>query len=550
LRLGATRAATGQLLDAGDLLSTTVFGKESSLQARIRTTSATLFLVTAGITATGYLRELVLASLFGAGAEMDAFYFSLALVLAVHDLVFVAALGAAIVPLLHVHNVDSAASLAERARIVVTATLVVAAFSGLLSILLWIGMPQIVDALAPRMSEPVRAMSTAFGTVLAWSLPAGALTTLFTLVLNAHHRFALAALAYLANNVIFLAVLLLFAPSLGARVLPLAAMAGPILTVLVLAMQLTRLGLLRRVRPDLSRPFFQPFWRLSRMLLLSFGIGSTGGLLMSSQLIIRSFAADYGEGAIAALGYAFRLYYVPLSLIASPAATLALPMVASLYAAGRLRDIGQICRQVFLWGLIILFPAAIIAWGGADLIVHVFLRRGNFDAEAARITAEALRGFAPAMMMEATFVVFFRVFYALRMPNRTVVVALVALASLIVLLLLVPRMAFIEVPLCLSAAFTVATCVLVTFLVRILGWEALPDREQLMRWLASATLGVAAWKLVSLYPADDDVGSQLRALTVFLGAYFLSVGVLLPDCRRAASLLMRGAVNRTGWWRR
>jgi peptidoglycan biosynthesis protein MviN/MurJ (putative lipid II flippase) len=202
--LPSDRAATLRLLDAGDFLSTTVFGKELSLQARIRTTSATLFLVTAGITATGYLRELVLASLFGAGAEMDAFYFSLALVVAVHDLVFVAALGAAIVPLLHVHNVDSAASLVERARIVVTATLIVAVSSAILSLVLWIGMPQIVDALAPRMSEQVGTTSTAFGMVLVWSLPAGALSTLFTLVLNAHHRFVLAASAYLANNVIFL----------------------------------------------------------------------------------------------------------------------------------------------------------------------------------------------------------------------------------------------------------------------------------------------------------------------------------------------------------
>jgi peptidoglycan biosynthesis protein MviN/MurJ (putative lipid II flippase) len=198
--------------------------------------------------------------------------------------------------------------------------------------------------------------------------------------------------------------------------------------------------------------------------------------------------------------------------------------------------------------LIILFPAAIIAWGGADLIVHVFLQRGNFDAEAARITAEALRGFAPAMMMEATFVVFFRVFYALRMPDRTVVIALVALASLIVLLFLVPRVAFIEVPLCLSAAFTIAACVLVILLVRVLGWQALPDRAHLIRWLASAALGVAAWKLVPLHLADD-VSSQLSALSIFLCVYFLSIGVLLPECRQAASRLVRGAVNRTGWRR-
>jgi hypothetical protein len=108
--------------------------------------------------------------------------------------------------------------------------------------------------------------------------------------------------------------------------------------------------------------------------------------------------------------------------------------------------------------------------------------------------------------------------------------------------------AFIEVPLCLSAAFTIAACVLVILLVRVLGWQALPDRAHLIRWLASAALGVAAWKLVPLHLADD-VSSQLSALSIFLCVYFLSIGVLLPECRQAASRLVRGAVNRTGWRR-
>jgi len=475
---------------------------------------------------------------------MDAYYFSLAVVIAVHDLVFVGALGASIVPLLNVDDINSKASLAARTKFVVTATLVVAAIAAILSTALWVGMPRITELLAPRMSDQVREISNTFGRVLAWSLPAAALTTLFTLVLNAHHRFALAALAYLANNVIFIAIVVLIAPSFGARMLPLAAMAGPILTTLALAVQLMRLGLLRPVRPDLSLGFFKPFWRLSRMLLLSLGIGSTGGLLMASQLIIRSFAAKYGDGSIAALGYAFRLYEVPLSLIAGPAGTLVLPMVAALYTGGRFSEIGHVCRQIILWGLIVLFPAAFVAWGGADLIVQVLLRRGNFDADAARITAEALRGFAPAVMTEAAFVVFFRVFYALRMPSRTVFVAFVTLASLVGLLLIVPNSAFISVPLCLSAAFTVAAFLLAASLVLAVGWGALPSGWQLVRWLASSGLGVAAWKFISDHPADS---AQLSALSAFLCVYFLSIGFLFPDCRREASRFVRDAANRAGW---
>ena len=140
-------------------------GKTVSLQTRLQLTSATLLLVTAAITATGYVRELALASLFGAGAEMDAFYFSLGLVQALHDLVFAGALGATIVPLLHLHDAGSRAGVDGRARIVVTVTLVVAVLAGTLALVLWLGMPYIIEAIAPRMSQQGRTTSTAFAMV-------------------------------------------------------------------------------------------------------------------------------------------------------------------------------------------------------------------------------------------------------------------------------------------------------------------------------------------------------------------------------------------------
>ncbi len=142
--------------------------------------------------------------------------------------------------------------------------------------------------------------------------------------------------------------------------------------------------------------------------------------------------------------------------------------------------------------------------------------------------------------------VFFRVFYALRMPGRTVVVAFVTLASLVGLLLIVPDSAFISVPLCLSAAFTIAAFLLAASLVQALGWDALPDGWQLARWLTSAGLGLAAWEFISVHFAD---GARLSALSAFLCVYLLSIGFLFPDGRREASRFVREAANRVGWRR-
>src|SRR5258708_5594366 len=140
--------------------------RRTALPTRISAASIALFLITAGITATGYVRELALASLFGAGAEVDAFYFSFGLIFASYELIFAGMLASSIVPLLHFHDVDSAASLRARARIVVTATVVVAAAAVLLSAALWLALPHIVSVLAPGMRSDVRGFTIAFGTLL------------------------------------------------------------------------------------------------------------------------------------------------------------------------------------------------------------------------------------------------------------------------------------------------------------------------------------------------------------------------------------------------
>jgi putative peptidoglycan lipid II flippase len=281
--------------------------------------------------------------------------------------------------------------------------------------------------------------------------------------------------------------------------------------------------------------------------VLSVGLGSAGGLVMASHLILRAFGGNHGEGAIAALGYAFRIYQVPLSLVAYPAASLLLPLVASFYMTRQPGDIAALCRQALLWGLMLLFPAAAMLWGGSELIIDVLLRRGNFDAEAVRLTGEALRGFAPAVILEACIIVFFRVFYALRMPGRTVTAAFVTLLSLVVMFMLFPQAPFAVVPLFYSASFGIAAVLLLARLISILGWNVLPAPEELVRWLASAAIAVGAAKMAAWMASGRT--AQAIELSCFACVYVLAVSLLLPECRRVALAVGRETVARTAWWR-
>ena len=495
-------------------------------------TSFALLIINVVVAATGYFRELALARTFGVGTEMDAFYFSLALVQATHDLLFGAVLTATIVPLLHRREEEYALDVAyDPAQFTATLVLMVGLSASALAIGLRVALPYLIDLLSPRMAAAVREQCLTLSSGLVWLLPLNALTIVCVFILNAHQRFIIGAAVYVFINVAFVVVLLLTEPIAGTNSLAIASLVGPACVLPVLGITLMRMGLLRPLRPDFSKKFLVPIWRQARPILLTLGIGSAPGLLMIAHLIVRGFAANNGQGSIAALGYAFRLYEVPLSLIANPAAVLMLPNVAIMYQAGRMVDIGQVSRQTLLAGLVVLFPAAMVTWIGADLIVHVFLERGNFGAEAARQTSIALRGFAPAIVGEGIVVVFYRLFYAIHRPSRAVVASCAALIALVILLLFFGNRAFIDIPLALSGGFWIGAMTLLYFLVREFGVVSVPSLLSVSKWAGCALIAVAAWKIAK-EQTGKTVWAELVTAFVFTLVYSSAILVLFADYRR------------------
>jgi putative peptidoglycan lipid II flippase len=505
-------------------------------------TSAILITTTLAVALTGYFRELLLAGLFGVGPEVDAFYFSLVLVQAFHDLLFGGVLTASVVPLLHRLDVASASSQAERARFVVTATVLVAFTAAVLAAVMRAIMPLMIVRLAPDLSPEAMRLALPFADLLVWSIPLNAIVTLFILVLNAHNRFRVAAATYLVNNLLFIAVAYVFYGFLGAVALPVAFLGGPLLNIPLLGWRLKKMGLLRAIAPDFSRAFFKPVWVQSRSLVLSAGVGSTIGFLMASQLIARSFAAAHGEGAIAALAYAFRLYEVPISLAVNPAATMLFPAAASFYIAGQSGKVREVANSAIMWGLIILFPAVVLTFVGAKPIVHLVLERGKFDAQAAQLTSEALRGFAPAILTESVFVVFFRVFYAIHRPAWTVSIAVMSLVVLVGLLFATQKASFLFVPLSVSLSFAFSAACIVFLLIRHFGREVVPDWRDIGRWAFGAAASLLIWKAArASLPAD--LRGELIALLIFSIGYVAAMSLLLIEHRKLLVVSLRRIVS-------
>lgn len=493
-----------------------------------------LYLIIFLTSLTGFVREIVVAALFGVGRETDAFFFALGLTQTASDLAFSGSLSAAIIPLLQPMTLEKPwETLRDRARFVATSTVLVTGSALALAALLFVFMGPLIHILAPDMSAETFETTLLYSQAMVWILPFGALLTLFSLVLNAHHRFKLAASVFLGCNLVYIAIMAVGAPLFDGLALPMAAIAGPVLMVPLLVRRLRRMGLLVRSGFDFSASFFRSFFHLAGPSILSLGIGSAVGLLMTSHMLLRGEVAALGAGSISAAGYAARLYEAPVSILVNPAATLIFPAVVALLASSQTQAFAALCRKIFLWGLMVMVPVTVITYAGAKIVVSVILLRGSFDMQAMEATSACLQGFAPAVLAEAALIILFRLAYAMRKPLLPILASLVGLGALLALFRWSDAGSLIGVSLELSAALFVSVAWFLAALHRRFGAGIWPEAGAMLRFgLALAIAGLAGWGV------DVALGAGLwqraGALIVFAAVYTGAVAALMPVQRREA----------------
>ncbi len=509
----------------------------SATGASVRRSTIALVAVTVLNLAASYLREMLVAAIYGASAVTDAYFSGLTFVMTLSDLLLSAALLTSFVPALAPIVTEAGDTLLRRRRLIGTIGLATLGAGLALGALAWLAMTPVMQSLLPGADAATQALAVDYGRRLVWLLPVMSLMLLFSLALNAHGEFAIPALSWPVMNLTFVVVVAALGHPGDGGVLALAAVLGPLAGALLLAGRLAKLGLLGFAMPSFRSEDARLVWQLARPMVATLGLGSSVGLLMVSHLLLRRYASGFGEGAVSALGYAFRIYEVPVTLAANTAGILLLPAAAQLYAAEDRARIATLCRNALLWGTILLAPAAVIAWVEADWIIEILLRRGQFSIFAAALTADALRGFAAAILFEAALVVLYRIFYGMRRPLLPVAASVASLVSLIILLQAASASgSFILVPAALSASFAVGLAVLLWVLIREMGKTALPGPRALAIPLLAALIGGWVWAHIG------SPGSTLPALlgmAVFGGAYVGVTFLLLPRQRAELFQVLR-----------
>jgi putative peptidoglycan lipid II flippase len=389
---------------------------------------------------TGLARDLLIARIFGAGSEMDAFTVAFRIPNLLRRLFAEGAFAQAFVPIFAEVKLREGP---ERTRSLLSHVASVLFWTLLLVSLLGIvGAPWFVVAIATGFRNSI---SFDLATLLTrWMFPYILFMSLVACcggVLNAFGRFGVPAFTPVLLNLSMIGLTLLLGRSLDPPVLVLAlgVLLGGVLQLAIQLPALARIGMLPRisgVRTSLADPGVR---RILRQMLPAVFAVSVAQL---SLIINTNIASHLGTGSNSWLYYADRLMELPTALLGVAIGTVLLPTLSRAHAAGDTEHY----RKLLDWGLrltcLLALPAAIGLAMLADGLIGAMFQGGRFSALDVAQSAAALRGYAVGLLGLIGVKILAPGFYArqdIRTPVRIGV--LVLAATQVANLLLVPWLA-------------------------------------------------------------------------------------------------------------
>jgi putative peptidoglycan lipid II flippase len=341
----------------------------------------------------GFARDILIAAMLGTSYVADAFFVAFRVPNMFRRLFAEGAFDSAFIPLfagrLHGDGPDAARAFAGQTLAGLTVLLV--AFT----LLAEIAMPWLMLLLAPGFrSDPDKfALAVLLARIALPYLACMSLVALYTGILNAFGRFAIAAFAPTLLNIVLIGVLLAFiamgSADQGAIGVALAwgIAASGVLQVLVVAFAATKLGM----RVPWRRPSLTPDMRRLGALAAP---GIIAGGMAQITGVISTIIATLQDRVVAWLYYADRLFQLPLGVIGVAIGVVLLPALTQKLRSGDHASVLASENRALEFALLLTLPAATALFLAAEPIIRVLFERGAFTAIDTKATAAMLSAFA------------------------------------------------------------------------------------------------------------------------------------------------------------
>ncbi|HEU0290570.1 MAG TPA: murein biosynthesis integral membrane protein MurJ [Burkholderiales bacterium] len=479
----------------------------------------------------GFVRDLVIARVFGAGLATDAFFVAFKLPNLLRRLFAEGAFTQAFVPILAEYKTrrgeQETRLLVDRVAATLAAALFIVTLVGVLAA------PLIIYATAPgfaatpgKFDLTVDLLRITFPYIFFISL-----TALAGGILNTYSRFSVPAVTPALLNLSFIGFALWGAPHFDPPVTALAwaVLAGGVAQLVFQVPFLARLGLLPRFRLDFKDEGVRRVLR--QMGPAVFGV-SIGQVSLVINVIFASFLVT---GSVSWLYYADRLMEFPIGLLGVALGTILLPSLSRYHADSSSRQYSELLDWGLRLTLLLALPAAVALALLAVPLVTTLFHYGAFGVEDVFATRRAVIAYSVGLVGLVMVKVLAPGFYARQDIKTPVRIALVTLAVTQLLnFILIWPLAHAG----LALAIGLGACLNAALLLRGLrrrdiyipqpGWSLFTLKLALAVYAMAAVLWLVAGSDASWFAMAAAARAATLAWVVLLGAaaYFAALWLL------------------------
>ena len=386
---------------------------------------------------TGFVRDVLIAGVFGTGPAAQAFFVAFRIPNMFRDILGEGAGNAAFVPVFCEYL---AARTRQQFQRLVNSLFTLVFYISLVIAVLGIALASpLIRLVAPGFAaDPAKLhLAIRLTQILFPYLVLVAVSAYLMSVANALKSFAVPAASPVVFNCVMIACLALFIRHDGPSQIYLLAVATLLAGVAQIAMQLPSLarhGMSLRWQPEAAR-----FWkeegvvRVGRLIVPRLVGTSIYKMNLFVDTIFASLSVYAGEGAIAAIYYANRIIQFPFAIFGVAVSNAALPQMSAHAARKDVAAMNQtldVCLKSLILAMVPV-SAGILVFAG-PLVTAVF-ERGSFGAYSASITATALFFYGLGLVSYVGVRFLSHFFYALQDTVTPVKTSGAALASNVVL---------------------------------------------------------------------------------------------------------------------
>ena len=374
----------------------------------------------------GLLRDRLLASKFGAGAELDTYFAAFRIPDFVYTVLIIGGVTAAFLPVLSKYFKENKKDNEwdkETTEFVNNLLNSILVFVSLVCFVLAVFTPWIVKLTVPGFSGSQREITIIITRIMFLSPILFGMSAVFSGILQYFDKFLIYSLCPILYNLGIIIGILFFVPYFGVYGLAYGVILGAFLYFVIQIPPTIHSGFKYKWFFDFKHPGIISIFKLTIPRI----IGTATEQI--NWIVLTAIASLLTSGSIAIFTFSNNLFYFPIGLIGISFAVSSFPVFSKYLANGQKKEFLENFSLTFRQVLYLITPVAILLFLLRAQTVRLVLGSGQFDWRDTRLTAASLGVFCLGIAANSLVSLITKAFYAFHDTKTPLIVSIFTVAS-------------------------------------------------------------------------------------------------------------------------